>query len=179
MSGRARARARATRRNGPQTAPPAKFAAGASTLDMSGSSGALIRVKLIRHLFGNGDCGTNEVHAKPIIRLKFPPSRRVAAAPSQNTLDECRRNYRAPRTIVSVSIHRPPRLPKGLDRELGNTAPRIIPPRGPTDRPTDRRISGWASLNKAIEVKRERGANYRKTAAARFANLTRYTAPAR
>lgn len=33
--------------------------------------GAVIRVKLIRHL-RNGDCGTNEVHVKPIIRLEFP-----------------------------------------------------------------------------------------------------------
>lgn len=38
---------------------------------VSNSTEAIIRVKLIRHL-RNGDCGTNEVHVKPIIRLEFP-----------------------------------------------------------------------------------------------------------
>jgi len=37
---------------------------------VSNSTGAIIRVKLIRHF--RNDCGTNEVHVKPIIRLEFP-----------------------------------------------------------------------------------------------------------
>lgn len=41
---------------------------------VSNSTGAIIRVKLIRHL-RNGDCGTNEVHVKPIIRLEFPAAK--------------------------------------------------------------------------------------------------------
>lgn len=37
---------------------------------ISNSTKEVIRVKLIRHLWNN-DCGTDEIHANPIIRLKF------------------------------------------------------------------------------------------------------------
>lgn len=53
--------------------------------------GTVIRVKLIRHL-RDDDCGTNEVHAKPIIRLKF--LRRRQSSP-RSTLDEFRAKLRA------------------------------------------------------------------------------------
>lgn len=71
-------------------------------IHISNSTKEVIRVKLIRHLW-NKDCGTDEVHANPIIRLKF------LSVTSTSRLEIHSTKLRAPRMSVSVSIHQLPR----------------------------------------------------------------------
>lgn len=123
------------------------------------SNGAIIRVKLIRHL-RNGDCGTNEVHVKPIIRLEFPA---VAAKYARRVSGEI---TRAAGDCLRFDLPASPTVCQGGRRRIrgGGRTKRTVarcntaPNNPPRDR---RRISGWALLNKAIEIESANGCKRR------------------
>lgn len=130
------------------------------------SNGAIIRVKLIRHL-RNGDCGTNEVHVKPIIRLEFPA---VAAKYARRVSGEI---TRAAGDCLRFDLPASPTVCQGDRRRIRGTRKvvarcNMAPNNPPRDR---RRISGWALLNKAIEIESANGCKRRDGCSFR---LTRY-----
>jgi len=153
-------------------------------LYIENSTGSVIRVKLIRHFrngsrqFRNGDCGTNEVHAKPIIRMKF----RTAIA-AVHRCRRCRRRRKIPSTSFWRNCARRRRLspfgsagfsdslPEGPMTGLRGWAPRgNVAPDNPL---RDRRIDEWVSLNKAVEIESTTGSEIEDSCSF---HLTRYRA---